>query len=67
MVDVATVQAQYEVVSTAMRSTKDTHVAACAYAVLAVKAYPGPEAVNLVTRNTKDFKIRQLEQLGVRV
>jgi hypothetical protein len=38
MVDVATVQAQYAVVSNAVRSTKDTHVAACAYALLAIGA-----------------------------
>lgn len=66
-VDVATVQAQYEAVSAAVRSAKDTHVAACAYALLAIRAYPGREAINLVSKNTKDFKIRQLEQLGVRL
>lgn len=67
MVDVATVQAQYEVVSNAVRSAKDTHVAACSYALLAIKAYPGRKAINLVSKNTKDFKIHQLEQLGVLV
>ena len=67
MVDVSTVQAQYEVVSNAVRSAKDTHVAACAYALLAIKAYPGRKAINLVSKNTKDFKIHQLEQLGVLV
>ena len=58
MVDVATVQAQYAVVSNAVRSTKDTHVAACAYALLAIGAYPGRKAINLVSQNTKDFKVR---------
>jgi hypothetical protein len=67
MVGVATVQAQYAVVSNAVRSTKDTHVAACAYALLAIGAYPGRKAINVVSQNTKDFKVRQLEQLGIRV
>ena len=67
MVDIATVQAQYAVVSNAVRSAKDTHVAACAYALLVIKAYPGRKAIDMVTKNTRDFKIRQLEQLGVMV
>ena len=59
MVDVSTVQAQYEVVSNAVRSAKDTHVAACAYALLAIKAYPGRKAINLVCwRWSKSASIR---------
>ena len=47
MVDVAIVQAQYVAVSNAVRSTKDAHVAACAYALHAIRAYPGQKAIDL--------------------
>lgn len=50
-----------------MRSTKDTHVAACAAAILADGFYPDTRVVSLVTRNTRDFGIRKLAALGIAV
>lgn len=61
------VQAQFASVAPAMRSTKDTHVAACAAAILAGGYYPGTQVVSLVTKNTRDFGIRKLAALGIDV
>ena len=61
------VQAQFAVVAPAMRSAKDAHVAACARAILADDFYPNTRAVNLVTKNIRDFGIRKLAALRVEV
>lgn len=61
------VQAQFASVAPAMRSTKDTHVAACAGAILAGDFYPGTQVVNLVTRNIRDFGVRKLAALRIEV
>ena len=61
------VQAQFASVAAAMRSTKDTHVAACAAAILAGDFYPGSQVVSLVTKNIRDFGIRKLAALGIDV
>lgn len=61
------VQAWFSSVASAMRSQKDTHVAACAAAVLADGYYPCTQVVSLVTRNTRDFGIRKLAALGIEV
>ena len=63
----ARVQAQFAVVASAMRSAKDTHVAACAHAVLADDDYPDRPIVSLVTRNIRDFGVRKLAALGIEV
>lgn len=65
LVSVADVQAQFEAVASAVRSVKDTHVAACAHYLMAAKAYPGTSAVALVSHNTKDFKKAVLAGLGI--
>lgn len=61
------VQARFASVAPAIRSTKDTHVAACAAAILADGFYPDTRVVSLVTRNTRDFGIRKLAALGIAV
>lgn len=61
------VQAQFASVARAMRSTKDTHVAACASAILAGDFYPDTPVVSLVTRNIRDFGVRKLATLGIEV
>lgn len=61
------VQAQFASVAPAMRSAKDTHVAACAAAVLAGNFYPGTQVVSLVTKNIRDFGVRKLGALGIEV
>lgn len=61
------IQAQFASVAVAMRSTKDTHVAACAHAILAGEFYPDTPVVNLVTRNIRDFGVRKLAALGIEV
>ena len=61
------VQAQFASVAPAMRSTKDTHVAACAAAILAGDFYPGTQVVSLVTKNIRDFGVRKLGTLGIEV
>jgi hypothetical protein len=50
-----------------MRSAKDTHVAACAGAILAGDFYPRAQVVGLVTKNIRDFGIRKLANLGIEV
>ena len=61
------VQAQFASVAPAMRSAKDTHVAACASAILAGDFYPGTQVVSLVTKNIRDFGVRKLATLGIDV
>ncbi len=61
------VQAQFASVAPAMRSAKDTHVAACARAILTGDFYPGTQVVSLVTKNIRDFGIRKLATLGIEV
>lgn len=61
------VQAQFASVAPAMRSAKDVHVAACAATILADGFYAGAEVVNLVTKNIRDFGVRKLEALGIKV
>ncbi|MDZ7591187.1 MAG: PIN domain-containing protein [Rubrivivax sp.] len=61
------VQAQFASVAPAMRSAKDTHVAACAAAILAGDFYPNTQVVGLVTRNIRDFGVRKLSTLGIDV
>ncbi|MDM0116578.1 PIN domain-containing protein [Variovorax sp. J22R133] len=61
------VQAQFARVAPAMRSTKDTHVAACAAAILAGDFYPSTQVVSLVTKNIRDFGVRKLSSQGIEV
>lgn len=61
------VQAHFADVQQAMRSAKDVHVAACAATILADGFYPGAQVVNLVTKNIRDFGVRKLEALGIKV
>ena len=61
------VQAQFARVAPAIRSTKDTHVAACAAAILAGDFYPGTQVVNLVTKNIRDFGVHKLASQGIKV
>lgn len=58
-------QAQFQAVAPAVRSAKDTHVAACAHYLIAGKAYPGTSPITLVTGNTRDFKKAVLANLGI--
>jgi ribonuclease HII len=62
---VAAVDAQVEAVAHAVRSKKDVHVAACAFALVSDHDYPRVKAVSLVTKNIRDFGIRKLAELGV--
>ena len=61
------VQAQFASVSPSMRSAKDTHVAACAAAILVGDFYPSTQVVSLVTKNIRDFGVRKLASLGIEV
>lgn len=61
------VQAQFGAVAPAVRSTKDTHVAACARAILTGDYYPDTQVVSLVTRNIRDFGVRKLAAMGIDV
>jgi len=61
------VQAQFAGVAAAMRSAKDTHVAACAAAILAGDFYSSTQVVSLVTKNIRDFGVRKLAGLGIEV
>jgi hypothetical protein len=63
----AEVQAQFKVVTAAMRSAKDVHVAACAHAVLAGSYYPETRVISLITKNVRDFGVRQLAHHGIEV
>jgi hypothetical protein len=66
-VPIIEVQSQFAAVTSAVRSAKDTHVAACAHALLAGSWYPRVAHVSVVTRNTRDFGIRRLAALGIEV
>jgi hypothetical protein len=59
------VQAHFARVAPAMRSAKDTHVAACAAAILAGDFYPSTHVVSLVTKNIRDLGVRKLATLGI--
>ena len=61
------VQAQFAGVAAAMRSAKDTHVAACAAVILAGDFYSNTQVVSLVTKNIRDFGVRKLAGLGIEV
>lgn len=61
------VQAQFAGVAAAIRSAKDTHVAACAAAILAGDFYSNTQVVSLVTKNIRDFRVRKLAGLGIEV
>lgn len=65
LVSARDVQAQFQAVASAVRSVKDTHVAACAHYLIAAKAYPSPSVVALVSRNTRDFKKAALAGLSI--
>ncbi len=65
LVSVADVQSQFEGVASAVRSAKDTHVAACAHYLIVARAYPDSLPIALVTRNTRDFKKAALADLGI--
>lgn len=66
-IPVKDVQANFQPVSAALKSAKDTHVAAAAYALLALNYYPAAQAVSLVTRNLPDYNVPALQALGVLV
>jgi hypothetical protein len=61
------VQSQFEAVAWAMRSAKDTHVAACAHVLRVQHYYPDALAVSLVTKNIRDFGVKKLATLGIEV
>ena len=61
------VHSQFKAVGEAVRSAKDTHVAACAQVVLTRRYYPDSTSVSLVTHNIKDFSVRRLAALGIKV
>jgi hypothetical protein len=65
MVETQDVQAQFEAVALAVRSAKDVHVAACAYHLVATRAYPDSSAITLTSRNIRDFKKEALAKLGI--
>jgi predicted nucleic acid-binding protein len=66
-VPVAVVQKQFRAVAAAMHSAKDMHVAACAHAIVAGNFYPTHGAVSLVTNNVRDFGVRRLAAIGIKV
>ena len=66
-VPTATVQKQFQTVAAAVRSAKDTHIAACAHALVASAAYPRARVVNLLTNNVRYFHVRKLADLGIAV
>ena len=66
-VPIGDVQAQFEAVAWAMRSAKDTHVAACAHVLQAQHYYPNTPVVSLVTKNVRDFGVKKLATLGIDV
>lgn len=59
------VHSSMRVVEPAVNSAKDMHVAACAYATIASRAYPHAVGRVLITRNIKDFKKKPLAALGI--
>jgi hypothetical protein len=66
-IGLASVNAQVAAVAAAVRSKKDVHVAACAHAIVANKYYPQAQAISLVTKNIRDFRVRKLVEMGVEV
>ena len=62
---VITVQKQFQAVAAAVRSAKDTHVAACAHALVAGAHYRPARVVSLLTNNVRDFHVRKLADLGI--
>lgn len=66
-VPTADVQAEYQAVAWAMRSAKDTHVAACAHVLQARHYYQNTAVVSLVTKNIRDFGVKKLATLGIDV
>lgn len=64
-VPAADVQAQFKAVAWAMRSAKDTHVAACAHVLQARRYYPNTAVVSLITKNVRDFGVKKLATLGI--
>jgi hypothetical protein len=66
-ISTALVQTQFAKVGSAMRSVNDTHVAACAAAILAGDFYSGQQVVSLVTKNIRDFGVRQLAIQSIEV
>lgn len=66
-IPICQVHARFAGVSSAMRSAKDIHVAACAAAILADSYYPNIQAVVLVTRNGRDVGVRKLAALGIEI
>lgn len=66
-IPIAEVQAQFQTVAFGMRSAKDTHVAACAFALLAKHYYPSVKVVSLVTKNIRDFGIHKLATVGIAI
>ena len=66
-VPTADVQSQFEAVAWAMRSAKDTHVAACANVLRVKHYYPDRPVVRLVTKNIRDFGVNKLATLGIEV
>jgi PIN domain len=66
-VPTADVQSQFEAVAWAMRSAKDTHVAACAHVLHAQHYHRDTPVVSLVTKNIRDFGVRKLATLGIEV
>ena len=64
-VPIADVQAQFKAVAWAMRSAKDTHVAACAHVLQARRYYPNTAVVSLITKNVRDFGVKKLATLGI--
>ena len=66
-VPIADVQAEYQAVAWAMRSAKDTHVAACAHVLQARHYYQNTAVVSLVTKNIRDFSVKKLATLGIDV
>ena len=61
------VQAHFAAVAPAMRSAKDMHIAACAQAILVGRYYPNEPLVHVVTKNVRDFGVRKLGDLGIKV
>jgi len=61
------VQSQFEAVAWAMRSAKDTHVAACAHVLRVQDYYSDTPVVSLVTKNIRDFGVKKLATLGIDV
>jgi len=64
MVPTSDVQQQFETVQAAVKSVKDMHVAACAYALIATTAY-GTDPIVLTSTKEGDFDPTALGVLGI--